>query len=678
MSGDWCQTPIDCFILSRLEAAGLRPFPQADRNTLIRRLTFDLTGLPPTVAERQRFVDDARPDAYERLVDRLLASKSYGERWAQHWLDLARFAETDGFEHDKIRPNAWRYRDWVIQALNADMPFDEFLTRQLAADEMHPDDPSAAIATGFLLCGPDMPDINSQLERRHNFLNDMTGTVGSVFLGLQFGCAQCHDHKFDPISQADFYRLRAYFEHAELFREQSVATRSFVKRAKSNESKRLRDWKAAEGELNAIRANVLKRVRAAKQKPKLVLADREFKQHFSKLERTRVDELTAQLKRLREVEQAEAPLGRVLRAHSGSRQPSYLWVRGDFRRKGTEVKPAFPRIAVNEDQPRSRDQSSARADLAHWMSSSTNPLTTRVIVNRIWQHHFGRGLSVSESDFGIMGDEPTHPELLDWLATELPRLDWSLKALHRLIVVSAVYRQTSAPIFDSIDGNSIDVPPQFSDAMRADPKNDLLWKMRRRRLEGETIRDAMLAASGRLNQFAGGPGIRPTLPPELVVTLLRNQWPVTADKEQHNRRSIYLFVRRNLRYPLFEAFDKPDTNLSCARRNRSTTAPQSLILLNSAATLDAAKGLANLIIRSAPRSRSQQVEVAFLKTLGRPPRADELTSSVAFLESTIGKLQAASPTQKTRQLASPTEAETAALVDLARVLFNLNEFVYTD
>jgi hypothetical protein len=545
----WPRNPVDRFILSKLEASGLTPMPEAGRVTLMRRVTFDLTGLPPSRDAIDRFLADNSPDAYEKLVDRLLASAGYGERWAQHWLDLARFAETDGFEHDRLRPDAWRYRDWVINALNVDMPYDEFVRLQLAGDEIFPGNSAAKIATGFLLCGPDMPDINLQDERRHSFLNDMTATVGSVFLGLQFGCAQCHDHKYDPISQGDFYRLRAFFAPEFQFEKNKIA--------------RMRDEPSGE--------------------------------------------------------------------------PSHLMVRGDFRRKGPVVRPAFPRIVnygnhqVGDSKTRT-GSSAPRAALARWLTRDDQVLTTRVIVNRLWQHHFGVGLSSTASDFGVMGDPPTHPQLLDWLAAELPGRRWSLKWIHRLLVTSASYRQASRPSdWQWSVEQTARAAASWRKSKTGDPQNKLLSRMSRRRLEGEAIRDAMLAASDSLNRRRSGPGVRPPLPQELLVTLLKNQWPVTPDVNEHDRRSIYLFVRRNLRFPLFDVFDRPDANQSCPRRNRSTIAPQALTQLNSKFSLSSSKRLAGFLLRQGEASPQRQIEFCYLRTLGRRPTADEKQIAADFL-----------------------------------------------
>ncbi|MEQ9065560.1 MAG: DUF1549 and DUF1553 domain-containing protein, partial [Gimesia chilikensis] len=415
---NWTRTPIDQFILAKLEAEGLQPAPDAERVTLIRRVYFDVIGLPPTPAEVDQFLADQTDDAYERLVDRLLASPYYGERWAQHWLDLARFAETDGYEHDKIRPDAWKYRDWVIKALNADMPYDQFVRWQLAGDVIAPDNPDARTATAFCLSGPDMPDINSQEERRHTLLNEMTSTVGSVFMALQLGCAQCHDHKYDPISTFDFYRLRAFFEPA----VQPVKNRSVT----------------------------------------------------------------------------------TLAATDKKRKPSHVMLRGDWRRPGPQVEPAFLRIANSDEQQiESQKAPQQRLALARWLTQKSHPLTSRVIVNRVWQHHFGRGLCASPSDFGLMGESPSHPELLDWLAAEFTETGWKLKSLHRLILTSRVYQQASSLQTQNVESVSAEQRNEWKQSLELDPDAALLSRFPRQRLDAEVIRDALLSINGKLSERTG-------------------------------------------------------------------------------------------------------------------------------------------------------------------------------
>jgi hypothetical protein len=589
----WSRGAIDRFVLARLDTERLRPAPEADRATLARRLSFDLLGLPPSLELVDEFRADPSADAYERLVDRLLASPHYGPRWAQHWLDLARFAETDGFEHDKPRDTAWQYRDWVIDAWNSDMPFDQFVRWQIAGDLLEPDNAAAVTATAFCLSGPDMPDINSQEERKHNLLNEMTATVGSVILGLQVGCAQCHDHMFDPISQADFYRLRAFFQPAvQPQRDKSLMTLTHA---------------------------------------------------------------TAEDER------------------------SYLLIRGDWRRPGPELHAAFPRIANPQaTDARAVAGASPRWRLAQWLTSADNPLTARVFVNRLWQHHFGRGLCNSPSDVGAMGDLPSHPELLDWLACELIDSGWQIKRLQRLIVTSSVYRQQSyAPCPDKVD------PSAWADSWHRDAEATLLSRFPRRRLEAEAVRDAMYAVSGSLNTQMGGPGVRPPLPSELVETLLSGQWTVSPRQADHYRRSAYVFARRNLRYPLLAAFDRPAANSSCAARAVSTTAPQALLLLNSAMSLDAAQRLAGAVWDQAGADVDQQINQAFRRALGRPPNENERHKLQQFCQQQTELIRAEGRPRSslalpiTRQPIAD-QCAAAALTDLCLALINSSEFLYID
>ena len=566
----WVRNEIDSFIASELSSRDIRPQPQADRRTLIRRLSFDLVGLPPSPDEIEAFVSDPNPMAFERLVDRLLASPQHGERWAQHWLDLARFAETDGFEHDKTRPQAWKYRDWVINAFNIDLSYDEFIRQQIAGDELYPGDAPALTATRFCLSGPDMPDINLMEERRHTVLNELTATVGSTILGLQIGCAQCHDHKYDSISQADFYRMRAIFE------------------------------------------------------PAIALKKNRSLDVFSEIYPFEKD--------------------------------SHVMIRGDFRRPGPIVSPGVIRVAAPSGwslaTQRTKSSDGRRTALAKWITSKDNPLTARVIANRVWQHHFGVGLVDTPSEFGVMGSTPTNEFLLDWLANELVAHDWSLKHLHRKIVTSATYRQRS---YLPLTANAAE-RKHWEKSHSLDPDARMLSRYPRWRLQGEVIRDAILYSADRLNLRAGGPGVRPPLPKELVGTLLKNQWVVTKNTDEHDRRSIYLFARRNLRYPIFEAFDRPSANSSCACRNVSTTAPQSLHLLNSAFTLKMSRHLADQIVKTTPKE-NERVNEAFRRVLGRLPTPSE----VAAVQATQGDF-----------------FDKNSLAHLCLSLFNCNEFVIVD
>ncbi|MEZ5330426.1 MAG: DUF1549 and DUF1553 domain-containing protein [Verrucomicrobiales bacterium] len=568
--------PVDAFIFARLAAAGLNFTPEADKATLLRRVTFDLTGLPPAPEQVTAFLNDDAPDAYERLIDRLLASPRYGERWAQHWLDAARFAESDGFEFDHERPEAWRYRDWVVDSLNADISFAEFVRAQIAGDEMQP---PAATATGFLMAGPDMIDINLPEERRHNFLNDMTSTTGAVFLGLSVGCAQCHDHKSDPVSIHDFYSLRAFFD------------------------------------------NTVVDPKKSKQLPSIV----------------------------------SEPGVQVASSH--------VCERGDFRHPGDPVEPAYLTV-LNDAQaqvpapPSTATSSMRRTALADWLTDGSNPLPYRVMANRLWLHHFGRGIVDTPNDFGKLGGKPSHPELLDWLALELARDGAGFKAIHRTLVTSRTYRQASHLDLDN-----------FQQTLTADPENKLFSRMERHRLSGEAIRDAALMACGQLNLKSGGQGVRPPLPKEVRSTLLTNQWNVTEDVHEHSRRSLYLFVRRNLRFPMFDVFDRPDTNESCGRRLVSTTAPQALTLFNSEFSRQQAQQLAELLLSKNPVPADCLPEL-YLRVLSRFPQPDELEIARRFLQNQSELLAGALPRNSDRAK--------AGLADFCLALLNSNEAVYTD
>jgi hypothetical protein len=719
----WARNSIDLFIAAKLEAQGLAPTPAASRSTLIRRVTFDLTGLPPTPEEIEAFERSTRPDAWAEWIDHLLASPAYGERWAQHWLDIARFAETDGFEHDLVRPNAWRYRDWVIEALNADMPYDAFVRMQIAGDEIaiahagHDTNPtrqrgptdtnptrqrgpmdagassaSPAVATGFLLCGPDMPDINLQDERRHVVLNEMTATVGSVFLGLQFGCAQCHDHKFDPISMADFYRLRAFFDPADFFDEAPLATPAELAERERLEAPIKSERDRIEKELKTFDATAHERLN---KDPQVKISRDELVSALSESEREQFQRLSDELKRISTGNMPALPVGRVLREKGGTPRPSHVMLRGDFRQPGPRVTPAFPAIANPVNAPVNIDESvtpssGRRTALARWLTQPDHPLTTRVIVNRVWQFHFGHGLVRTSSDFGKMGEPPSHPELLDWLATEFTRpaeeggCGWSLKRLHKLMLTSATYMQASRPDDTPVgpnDGRAAGA--NWKRLRERDPENRLLGHMNRLRLDGESIRDAMLAVSENLSPRRGGPGVRPPLPDELTSTLLKGQWTVTPDTEDHRRRSIYIFVRRNLRYPLFEVFDRPDTNASCPERPRSTTAPQSLMLLNSELSFNAARELARVSWAQNGAEPRANIDACYQRALGRRPTADELETGVTFIRDQSDRLRREARDRNTPaaprgipENADPSEF--AALADFCLAVLNLNEFVYLD
>jgi len=659
------RTPIDAFVLARLEAKGLGYAAAADRPTLIRRLTFDLHGLPPTPEEVAAFVSDPAADAYEKLVDRLLASPRYGERMALFWLDLARYAESDGFKADDPRPNAWRYRDYVIRSFNADKPFDHFVREQLAGDELFPDDPDALTATGFLRHYPyEYNAVDVELKRQ-DILNDLTDTTAGAFLGLTLGCAKCHDHKTDPVTQEDYYRFQAFFAGywpvdapllAGAARQEYDAKRTSweaktaTERAelakleapyRDKESKRQRTRFPAEllalVDMPDAERTPLQKQMAAMVAKQVTADGKDVGKTMKGSDKEKWDALTAKLAAVAK-DRPPAPPSAPAMTDTGTTTPAtFLLKRGNWRKKGDELEPGFI-ASITEKDPTIKataTTSGRRSALAVWIADAKNPLTARVIVNRAWQHHFGIGIVPSSSDFGVGGDRPTHPELLDWLAGEfVGSHGWSLKKLHRLIVTSAVYRQGAR-----------------GTANEADPDNALLWQYPRRRLDGEALRDAVLATAGVLNTKAGGPSVYPELPVEM-----KGGWKVSADPAERNRRSVYVAVKRNLRYPFFNLFDSPERVEACNRRFVTTTAPQALTLLNDTMILGHAKTFAQRVTRDAGTDPEKVVTRAVELALSRPPSSEEKAALVAFLRN----------------------GGADAVTDLCHALLNLNEFLYVD
>jgi Protein of unknown function (DUF1553)/Protein of unknown function (DUF1549) len=695
---NWVRNPIDAFILQPMERAGVAPSPEADRATLIRRLRFDLTGLPPSAEEVAAFEVDPAPDAYERLVDRLLASQQYGERWARSWLDLARYADSDGFKNDKGRPNAWRYRDWVVKALNDDLPYDQFLALQLAGDEISPGNPDAFVATGFNRNWPFednnmVPGLNKQL-----ILDDMTDTTTAVVLGLTVACARCHDHKYDAISQRDYYRFQALFAAAEAKDDYVVA---------SAEDQAIQASVEAEHEARVDRLR--RQIEAIEQpyaaeilKDKLARLPKEAREAFEADPMTRSTEqeelvkkhakqMTVEAKKMmaalpeearpgwqgrkKEMEtlaaQAPAPLPTASgMTDLGPQAPPVRMLRkGNFANPGEEIGPGFLSVLGPTELPKPKEDSTAttgrRRALADWVTRPDNPLTARVMVNRLWLGHFGRGIVATPGDFGTQGASPTHPELLDWLATEFIARGWSQKAIHRLMATSATYRQSSKPLEKTVE---------------ADPDNLLFSRMPRRRLEGEAVRDALLAVSGQLDGRIGGPSVFPELPPG--VETRGGAWPRSASPADRNRRSLYVFIKRNLKFPLFDAFDVPDTNLTCPERNVSVNAPQALMLLNSAQVLEQARALAGRVyaVTSDRADLDELVTKGYRLALGREPGPEERTRAVEFLRSQPDHLSGRGEklTPPIPMPEGPTPAQAAAVVDFCHVLLNLNEFVFVD
>jgi len=674
--------PIDRFLLAKLEAKGLSFAPPADRRTLLRRVYFDLIGLPPSPTEIDAFLKDDSPDAYEKVVEKLLASPQYGERQALAWLDLVRFAESDGFKADDVRPNAWRYRDYVIRSFNTDKPYDRFVKEQLAGDELFPGDGDALTATGFLRHFPyEYNAVDVELKRQ-DMLNDIADTTAAAFLGLTLGCAKCHDHKTDAVTQRDYYRFQAFFAG---FWPADVPLVSPQQQAEY-EAKRA-EWEAKTAELRRQMAEIEKPLR-----DKAVAKERQrFPAEYARLidlpdaERTPLEKQLARLvevqvytrnskinpaqmkaadrqkwegmaKRMAEAEKdkpPEPPTTMAMTDIGPECPPARLLKRGSWRSPGEELVPGFLSVIDDRDadvKPTKAGTSGRRTALAEWIASPKNPLTGRVMVNRIWQSHFGKGIVASASDFGVTGDRPTHPELLDWLAGEFvspgepgasaPGGAWSVKHVHRLIVTSAAYRQGSR-------GDAAGV--------KVDPENALLWQFPRRRLDGEALRDAMLSTAGLLNPKAGGPSVFPELPAEVKA----GTWKVSPDPAERNRRSVYVFVKRNLRYPFFALFDSPDRTETCARRYVTTTAPQALTLLNDAIVLGYAKAFARRVEKEAGTDPDAVIDRAFVLALSRPPTTEERAAARSFL-------------------ANHTGPSADAVTDLCHALLNLNEFLYVD
>jgi hypothetical protein len=672
----WMQNPIDAFVLAKLETAGLYPNPEADRSTLIRRLTFDLLGIPPTPAEIDEFVNDKRADAYEKLVDRLLDSPQFGEHWASYWLDLVRYAETDGFKADDKRPDAWRFRDYTIATFNADKSYARFVQEQLAGDELFPHDPDATVATGFLRHYPDEYNAVALELRRQEILNDITDVCSSTFLGLTMGCARCHDHKFDPILQTDYYRLQAFFAAYQpadlpLASAQQERQHDQSQHAWEEKTRELRSKMAPIEAENMQKAGSKRLARFPKEYQddyltpaeqrtplqaqiafmvgkQVIVSKDEMVKAMNKETKARWEALNKQVEAYAGLKPTTLPAAMGMSEIGATAPTTYLLKRGELKARGQEVTPGFPsaiddREAQIPEQQLNAKTTGRRSVLAQWLTSSDNPLTARVAVNRIWQHHFGRGIVGTPSDFGIQGDPPTHPELLDWLAMEFMDKGWSFKALHRLMVTSAAYRQASV---SNKAGEAID------------PQNLLLWRARRRRLEGESLRDAMLAVASRLDSRMSGPSVHPPLP---VETPGAKSWPVDADPHARDRRSVYVYVKRNLRYPLFHLFDVPDSNETCARRHVSTNAPQALALLNSQLTRELARALAQRVWRESEQNTSTAVELAVNLALGRAPDEREKQALKEFVKQT-----------------STATDNGAALEDVCHALLNLNEFLYVD
>jgi hypothetical protein len=630
----WVRDPIDAFILERLEQHQIAPSAEADRPTLIRRLALDLTGLPPTPVEVRNFVDDSRADAYERLVDRLLASPHFGERWAAHWLDLARYGDSDGYEQDDARPYAYRWRDWVIRAINADMPFDQFTIEQLAGDLLPGATAAQVLATGFNRNAPTNREGGIDEEAaRVEAIVDRINTTGTVWLGLTVGCAECHSHKFDPLPQSEYYQLFAFFNDA-VDECNLAATPTPADVAQHQQA-----VQAYQERVEALRARVIAAPPA--DRPRI-------EQFLKRLEKNGPPRLDVKL----------AVFGKAAKERH-----THIHLGGDYKRQGPQATPATPAVLPKLVPRRGDGTPPDRLDLARWLVAPSHPLTARVEANRIWQYLFGAGIVATSDDFGTQGEPPSHPELLDHLATRLMQSGWSRKALIRAIVCSSTYRQDS---FHRTDLDAID------------PSNRWLHRQNRFRLDAEIVRDVSLAAAGLLNPTIGGPGVRPPLPASFQGFAYRFRW--TADLPPASyRRGMYIFFQRNMVYPMLRTFDRSDTNLTCVRRERSNTPLQALTLLNDPQFQESYHALAAQLLRGHNWTVQERIDELFLRCLGRKPSVEEQRLLVELFESLRAHYRE-SPKQAAALVGhkyglKALDEEIAATIGVVRVVMNSDKFV---
>jgi len=686
-NSSWVRNELDRFVLAKLEARSIAPAPEADRRTLVRRLYFDLIGLPPTPADVRAFVESKDPDFYEKTVDKLLADPRYGERWGRHWLDVARYSDTNGYEEDTEYFHAWRYRDYVIDAFNSDKPYDQFIIEQLAGDEwkramgtaVPAAEPEKVVAMTFLRLAPFNKTPQSD-ENRDSVLSEIVSTTSSAFLGLTVGCAKCHDHKYDQIPQKDFYRMKAFFatmqissggrvggsEPAAFFKPgQKEWAEKESARIQSQAAELKREFETLEKSLIArLGAHRKKEVKASEVRG-LIIREIDNTQSldvkdnvFSKEEHARYRQLTD---RIAWCDKALVRLQpRAWSIHNADGPPlgpsvptTYVQVRGDWDRLGEPVEPGFLSALTGSSEPAALELDpyrmfptrGRRMTLARWIANADNPLTARVMVNRIWHHHFGRGIVETTGDFGRNGSPPSHPELLDWLALQFVDKKWSVKAMHRLMLSSAAYRQASNR--------------QDETAAKLDADNRLLWRFNARRIEGEAVRDSILFVAGRLNPEQGGLPVYPPMPKDLDPIRIKSvdTWELSTGPETR-KRSVYIFQRRSQNFALLETLDAAVPNATCDRRRQSVTALQALTLYNGDFANEEAAHFADRLIRESGPDPREQVDLAYQLAVGRSATVREK----AVLLTLMGKA------------ASPREAA----LSLSRVIFNSNEFVYID
>jgi hypothetical protein len=664
----WVRNPIDAFVIAKLQAAGLTPAPPADRVALARRVYYDLLGLPPTPEQVDAFVNDPSPNAYERLIDRLLGSRQYGEKWGRHWLDVVRYAETNGYERDGSKPFAWRYRDYVIKSFNDDKPFDQFIREQLAGDELadcptptggNRWDPDAIIATGYYRLGLWDDEPADPLQARYDGLDDIVATTGQTFLAMSMNCARCHDHKIDPIPQADYYRLLAFFQDVRPYsNDANVNTTSTVRdiappeiQARYENSLRQREARMTElqAAMKKIEDEAIRKMPAVDQREaegpqRIRIIQFKLPAYLTAEQKEEYAKLKKELEPLKNKPGPPRTLALAVNNCLVQPPPTHVMIRGNAHAPGAPVEPAFPSVlelpAPKMPNPARESRSSGRRTiLANGLASADNPLTGRVLVNRLWQHHFGRGIVPTPNDFGKFGLPPTHPELLDWLADEFVRGGWRIKRMHRLVMLSNTYQMSS-------QGDA--------KALRDDPSNTLLWRFNMRRLSAEEVRDSLLAVGGRLNPKMGGPSVYPPIPNEVLhgQSMPGDGWGKSTPEEAA-RRSVYVHVKRSLLVPILSQHDQADTDSSCPVRYTTTVPTQALGMLNGEFTNEQASALAERLQREAPDDVEKQVRRAVRLTTGRTVENEELRRDVEFVRS-------------------------AGLRQYCLMLLNANEFIYLD
>ena len=666
--------PVDAFLQVKWAEKKLTPVAAADKATLIRRAYYDLTGLPPTPEQIDAFVKDADPKGWEKLIDTLLASPHYGEKWGRHWLDVVRFAETNGYERDGPKPNAWRYRDYVIRSFNADKPYDRFLKEQIAGDELpkkDEDDTDPVVATGYYRLGIWDDEPADPLQAKFDGYDDLVSITGQAFLGMTLNCARCHDHKGDPILQEDYYKLVAFFRDIrEYSNDRNVKSTTNQTDITPFERRKVYQAELAERQekvaglvkrMTAIEDAAIKKMPAEDQRASegldRPLVVKKVPGFLGEKEKAEYAGLAKQVTELKRKAVPSQDLALSVNNCDPTPPATFVNVRGNPHVNGAEVKAGFPTVLgfpepVIPPAAKGAKSSGRRTVLANWLADPKNPLTARVMMNRLWQHHFGKGLVPTANDFGKLGEQPTHPELLDWLAVEFVDGGWTLKRMHRLVMTSAAYQRAS-----SADAANL----------KADPANTLLWRFNMRRLTAEEVRDSILAVSGELNlSKIGGPSMYPKLSAEVLAgisfTDKKTHWP-DSPMDEMNRRTVYAFVKRSIQVPILINHDQADPDNSCPVRYTTTVPTQALGMLNGDFTNEQAGLLAKRVAKDAGDDVSKQVARAIRLTTGRVPPADEVAKDVEFIAKLKGKHKL-------------TDAK--AVQQYALLLLNANEFVYVD